>query len=117
MSILDDLPAIVGDALGDIFRDGSISVPGAQTTDGQGGYTVGDPTVSTCKLLVDDYSDFRRASAGIPASDRKIIVLASTISPAVVPTVGWTVTASGRAWQIIAVTRDPAGATYELQAR
>jgi hypothetical protein len=117
MSILDDLPALIGDALGSTFRDGSISVPGAQTSDGQGGYTTAAATVSTCKLLVEDFSDFRRASAGIPANDRKIIILASTISPAVVPVVGWTVTAESRDWQIIAVVRDPAAATYELQAR
>lgn len=115
MSILDELPAEVAEALDDVFRPVVLKVPGVSTPDGQGGFTPGEPTSHPCKALVDDYSDFRRSSAGIPATDRKIIILAASLS--VEPAVGHTITAEGRDWQIIALTRDPAVATWEVQGR
>ena len=115
MSILDELPAEVAEALDDVFRPAVLKVPGVSTPDGQGGWVAGDPASYPCKALVDDYSDFRRSSAGIPATDRKIIILAASLS--VEPSVGHTVTAEGRDWQIIALTRDPAVATWEVQGR
>lgn len=115
MSILDALPAEIASALSDVFRDGVLKVPSAQTSDGQGGFTTGSPVSHPCKALVDDFSDFRRSASGIPANDRKIIVLGATVS--VVPKVGHTITVEGRTWAVVAVSRDPAAATYELQAR
>ena len=115
MSILNDLPDVIAEALGDVFRDGVLKVPGEPTSDGQGGWIPGAPTSHPCKALVDDYSDMRRATAGIPAHDRKIIILAASLS--VAPAGGHTINAEGRDWQIVALTRDPAGATYELQGR
>lgn len=115
MSILDELPDILAEALDDVFRDGVLKVPGTRTSDGQGGWINGDPVEHSCKALVDDYSDMRRASAGIPANDRRIIILASTLGAE--PQVGHTIHAEGRDWQIVALGRDPAGATWEAQAR
>jgi len=115
MSILDGLPAEIAEALDDVFRDATLKVPSAQVSDGQGGYTSGPPTDHPCKALVDDYSDFRRLSTGIPANDRKIIILAASLSAGVAPAVGHTVSAEGRNWQIVSLSRDPAGATYEVQ--
>lgn len=117
MSILDELPDVIADALDDVFRDATLKIPGTATSDGQGGWTTGTPTERACKALVDDYSDFRRQSLGIPANDRKIIVLAASIASGAVPAVGHTINAEGRDWLIVAMTRDPAKATYELQAR
>ena len=117
MSILDGLPDLIANALGDVFRDATLKIPGTPTSDGQGGWTPGAPTSKTCKALVEDYSDFRRHSLGIPANDRKIIMLAASIQDDATPEVGQTITAEGRDWQIVAVSRDPAAATYELQAR
>lgn len=115
MSILDDLPEAIAEALDDVFRDGVLKVPGEPTSDGQGGWIPGAPTSYPCKALVDDYSDMRRATAGIPAHDRKIIILAASLS--VAPAVGHTINAEGRDWQIIALSRDPAKATWEVQGR
>ena len=117
MSILDDLPDVSAEALDDVFRDGVLKVPpsGPPVSDGQGGWIYGDPTSYPCKALVDDYSDMRRATAGIPAHDRKIIILAASLS--VAPAVGHTINAEGRDWQIVALSRDPAKATWEVQGR
>lgn len=117
MSILDGLAGEVAEAMGDLFRDAVLKVPGEPTPNGQGGFKPGSPTAHTCKALVDDFSDYRRASLGIPANDRKIIVLGASVSGGIVPKVGHTITAEGRDWQVVAVSRDPAAATYELQGR
>lgn len=118
MGILDRVPGIVNAAMGSlVFSDATLKVPGTQTADGQGGFTAGAPTERACKALVDDYSDYRRQALGIPANDRKIIVLAASIASGAVPEPGYTINAEGRDWLIIGVNRDPASATYELQAR
>lgn len=115
MSILDDLPDVIAEALDDVFRAAVLLVPGEQVSDGQGGYTSGPPTEHPCKALVDDYSDMRRSALGIPANDRKIIILAATLT--VSPAVGHTLRAEGRDWQIVSLSRDPAAATWEVQGR
>lgn len=117
MSLLDALPGVFAAAFTPLFRDGVLKVPGTQTSDGQGGFTPGTPVSKACKVLVEDYSDFRRQALGIPANDRKIIVLADSIADAAVPAPGYTITAEGRDWSVVAVARDPAAATYELRAR
>lgn len=115
MRILDDLPDAIAEALDDVFHDGVLKVPGQRLPDGQGGWSDWSTLSHACKALVDDYSDMRRVTAGIPAHDRKIIILAASLS--VAPAVGHTITAEGRDWQIIALSRDPAGATWEVQGR
>lgn len=118
MGILDRIPAIVNGALGSlVFSDATLKVLGSATSDGQGGVTTGSPTERSCKAMVDDYSDYRRQALGIPANDRKIIVLAASVASGTGPAVGDTINAEGRDWLIVSVSRDPASATYELQAR
>jgi hypothetical protein len=118
MGILERLPAIVNGALGSlVFKDAVLKVPGAATSDGQGGFTNAAPTERACKALVDDYSDARRQALGIPANDRKIIILGASIAAGAVPAVGHVVTIENRDWSVVAVMRDPAGATYEVQGR
>lgn len=115
MSILDDLPGEIAEALDDVFRDAELIVPGGRVSDGQGGWINTQAARYPCKALVDDYSDYRRLASGIPANDRKIIVLAHGLP--VEPKVGQKINAEGRDWQIIGLGRDPAAATFELQAR
>lgn len=117
MSLLDALPGVFAAALTPLFRDGVLKVPGVAISDGQGGWTPGAPVPKACKVLVEDYSDYRRQAVGIPANDRKIIVLANSIADGAVPAAGYTITAEGRDWSVVSVARDPAAATYELQAR
>lgn len=116
MSILDRVPGIMAKAMGEtVFRAGVLKVPGERVSNGQGGWIAGPPTLHPCRALVDDFSAYRRAAGDIAGNDRKIIILAATLD--VEPKVGHTINAEGRDWQIIALTRDPAGATYEVQGR
>lgn len=115
MSILDDLPDVIAEALGDLFRPAVLMVPGNKVSDGQGGWKPGPTVEYPCKALVDDYSDMRRNTAGIPANDRKIIILAASVAAS--PAVGHAIRAEGRNWQTISLSRDPAAATWEVQGR
>lgn len=115
MSILDDLPDVIAEALDDVFRDAVLLIPGSQISDGQGGFKPGPAVEYPCKALVDDYSDMRRTTAGIPGNDRKIIILAASVATS--PAVGHAIRADGRDWQIISLSRDPAAATWECQGR
>lgn len=124
MSIITGLQAEAFDDFAEDFEDGVLSIPGAQVSDGQGGYTPGPPTSHPCKALVTDYSDFRRASLGIPGTDRLILVLGGSLPAGVIPAKGHKITAPDPAkglapstFDIIAKTGDPAAALYELQAR
>lgn len=115
MSILDGLAANISDALSDVFRDGVLKVPGQRISDNQGGWKAGEPTPYPCKALVDDYSDYRKAAIGIPANDRMILILGHGLP--VEPQPGHAITAEGRDWQIVSVSRDPAGAIWEVHGR
>lgn len=116
MSILDGLPAIIGAALSDVFRDATLTRVSPGTSDGRGGFT--NTTVAdACKALVMDYTSFQRGSLGIPTNERKVMILASTLNSGMAPKPGDIVTIQGRAWSIIEVTSDPANATYECRGK
>lgn len=124
MSILDDLPDVIAEALDDVFRDGVLKVPGEPTSDGQGGWIPGAPTSYACKALVADASDFRRIALGFPAEDRLVLVLSATVEGGAVPKKGDKIFAADplhgfaiREFDVIKRHTDPAAAVYELQAR
>jgi hypothetical protein len=108
-----DLPGILNNAMGSLLIDATIT-PSTRSSDGQGGQTLSYGAPVAAKGFTDTYSDFARLS-GIPATDRKIIILAA--STTAVPKQGDRVTIDGGTFDIIAVNKDPALATYELQAR
>lgn len=106
------------------FEDGVLTVPGEATSDGQGGWIPGAPATHGCKALVTDYSDYRRISLGIPATDRQVLVLGGSLPTGVIPAKGHQITAPDpsiggamRTFDVIAKTGDPASALYKLQAR
>jgi len=127
MGLLDgEIKNIVGGALDFIMIDMVLVkvTPGAYNP-------ILDTDASTtaniaCRGFVDDYSDEARSlsarDAGgksqsiIEASDRKITVLALSLG-STVPAIRDTITAEGVTYQIINVKRDPASATYTIQAR
>lgn len=106
------------------FRLATLHVPAAGTSDGRGGFTPGAPADHPCKAIVTDYSDYRRQSLGIPATDRQIIVLAASLPAGVVPAKGHSITASDPSkagaqtkFEVIGKTGDPASALWKLQGR
>lgn len=118
-ALLSRLPGVVARALNGagVMEDGEITRPGARVADGRGGFTAGGGVDYPCKLLVADYSDALRslANGAIGIRDRRAIVIADELS--ITPTVSDLVSALGETWAVIAVKRDPASATYELQIR
>jgi hypothetical protein len=124
MSILDGVADEALEDFGDDFEDGALTVPGARVPDGQGGFKTGPATVYPCKVLLTDYSDYRRQTLGIPATDRQVLVLGASLPSGVIPAKGHRITAPDPAkgllpttFDVIAKTGDPAAALYKLQAR
>lgn len=109
---------------GEDFEGGSLTVPGPAVPDGQGGFTNGPSAIYPCLVLVTDYSDYRRQTLGIPATDRQVLVLGASLPSGIIPAQGHKITAPDpakgmamTAFDVIAKTGDPAGALYKLQAR
>jgi hypothetical protein len=80
----------------------------------------GDPTGSTVTTydiegFTSRYSDFYRASAGIPETDIKVNIFSES-SAGLVPTKDDLVKFSGVWYQLRSVAVDPAGALYVCQA-
>lgn len=116
---LQSIGAAIGPAVDFLASDGQLRVPGSPSPDGQGGWIEGAATVHPVRLIVSDYSDFLRSqdSGAFGAKDRRVIVLASSLPSGVVPAVDQELVAEGVTWRALRVVRDPAGATYEIQAR
>lgn len=114
MSILDSIQATVASAFADVFYPATLYSPHLRHSDGRGG-RIPTYTAYTAKALVDDYSVWLRSQLGIPAAERKIIILGGSVSR--VPKAGDVVTVQGGSWEIIEIKRDPAAATYECRSK
>lgn len=124
MSILDGVATDVLADFGDDFGEGVLIVPGERVSDGQGGWKTTSETAHPCKALLTDYSDYRRLTLGIPATDRQVLVLGASLPAGVIPANGHRITAPDPAkglapatFDVIAKSGDPAAALYKLQAR
>ena len=124
MSIITGVADEALEDFGDDFEDGTLTVPGGRVSDGQGGWINTDPKHHPCKVLLTDYSDYRRQALGIPATDRLALVLGASLPAGVIPAKGHKITAPDPAkglapttFDVIAKTGDPASALYKLQAR
>jgi hypothetical protein len=115
-AFLASLPGVFAGALGFMFSDATLTQIAPTASDGRGGFSEA-PTDHACKAIVETYKDFARVAAGIPATDRKVIVLGASLPSGIIPAAGNRITVEGVVRQVIAVGRDPAAATYELQAR
>lgn len=67
------------------------------------------------KGMVEDWGAYYLASQLVQAGDRKVTILATSL--ATTPSPNDTVTASGQTWTVVAVSSDPAKATWTLQVR
>ena len=124
MSIVTGLAAEALEDFGDDFESGVLTVPSQKVSDGQGGFTTGQPVTHGCKTLVTDYTDYRRQSLGIPATDRQVLVLGASLPAGLIPLKGHKITAPDpsaggalKTFEVIAKSGDPASAVYRLQAR
>lgn len=122
MSIITGLADEALADFADDFEDGAVIVPGGRVSDGQGGWIDANPVTHPCKVLLTDYSDYRRVSLGVPATDRLVLVLGASLG--IIPAKGHKVIAPDPAkglapatFDVIAKTGDPGSALYKLQAR
>lgn len=124
MSMLDGLDKEIYEAFKDDFRDGVLITTGELVPDGQGGFleATNAPRYE-CKALVVNYNDYRRP-AGIPATDRLVLVLGWSLPPGVIPSGGDQIIAPDPAkrgalttFDVIAKAGDPASALFKLQGR
>ena len=76
-------------------------------------------TVHNFKGIINTYTDNEIDNELILKEDRKVLMVALSISPAIVPVTGMRVQMEDNpgTWIIVRVTRDPASATYLCQAR
>ncbi len=79
--------------------------------------TSGTPTTTsyTCKGMVDEYTRFERQNSQIEANDRKILVLANSLS--ITPELDDTITIRSATYTILSVDIDPANAVWVIQGR
>jgi hypothetical protein len=83
-------------------------------------YDPADPPVPsstdyTCKAIVEVYSDYFRKNGLVDAKDRKVLILADSLS--VTPKANDRVTISGVTFTVMEVDTDPATAVWECKGR
>lgn len=112
------LAAKIGKAFGKaLFYDAVLTRETPGTPDPSSPWIPGTPTTATyaCKAIVDTYSDFAVANSLVDAQDRKVLILATSLS--VAPTDLDKVTIRGATYRIISVDTDPADAVWECQCK
>lgn len=112
--ILTSIRTAIGSAFATVFDAATLYRTTLRASDARGGRRLQWASY-TAKALVDDYSAFLRSTLGIPASERKLIILGTSCE--VTPQPGDIVTAQGASWELIEIKRDPAAATYECRAK
>lgn len=123
MSLLDDIATIVGEAIpgAGLTRDAVLTklTEGASAPGQTSGS--GNPTAETftAQGIVSDYNAFELQNTLIKAGDRKIKLIAKTISNGAIPEPLDRITIEGATYVIVdrGVTRDAAGAVYTCQCR
>ena len=100
------------------FGDATATWPGTATLDAGGSITsAGTPVSLACKAQFDAPTQAMRAAEGFMETDARIIVLAFA---ATLDTRARITVASGAnagTWELLSVTRDPAGIGYEARGR
>ncbi|WP_022697923.1 hypothetical protein [Euryhalocaulis caribicus] len=115
MGLLDgDLQDVFGSVFGSLMLDGTLT-KAPSVSDGKGGWTAGTPQTAAVKLMIESYSEFYRAQAGIPDTDVKIIVLQKDV--AFTPDTDSRITVRGEEYSVVQVQQDPAQASWTLQGR
>jgi hypothetical protein len=80
----------------------------------------GSTTAHSFKGIIQYYRDNEVDNELVLKEDRKILIIAKSIKPAIVPEIGMRVQMSdnpGNTFQVVRVNRDPASATYLCQGR
>lgn len=116
-----DIAGIINDAFEDQLVNGTLTEVSV-TTRASAKLTAGRTQTETVHTFTDgiisSYNDDEIDGTTIKAGDRRIMIIAGTLSSPVVPKANWKVSIEdGQNWRIVDVHRDPAEATYTLQVR
>lgn len=113
-----DVKGLVADALAGQLVPGTLveTVVGARTGD----VTAGRAQTAvnhSFEGVLDDYETDEVDGTTVQAGDRRVLVIAGSLVSPVVPQPNWNVTIEGQTYRVTRVLRDPAAATWELNAR
>ena len=120
-----DVAGLVAEHLGPRLLPAQLIKPGAPGGRDPANPTrvlpAGPPVEHGCRGFVEKFSDFSVAQGLVLASDRKVTILGGTLPRGVVPVAGAgqdRIRIEGQVWHVHRIVdRDPAAATYVLQAR
>lgn len=114
MSLLDGgLASVFASAFTPFYLDASLH-RAIVNEDGEGGGSIGFADPETVKAQLDSTTQAQQGSDGYGDSDQRILVLASGVATI---STDDEITLAGVRWAIASVTRDPAGAYYDLRGR
>jgi hypothetical protein len=116
MTVLDSLPAAISSAFKNLFYDAVMTVDMPQVSPDPADPLPPVPTDYPCKAYVEKYSAYYRANSLVEASDRKVIVLAKSLT--IEPVNGARITVNGITFTIISY--DDGGSNrsvWEIQGR
>lgn len=113
------MPKVINQAMGKLLLNGTLTkVTRGSRTPGSLAEGPGKTTTAyTFKGFFEDYSEGSVDGALVKDGDRKVMMLADSLSSPVVPDIGDSITLEGQTRSIIRIKRDPAGATYVCQVR
>lgn len=117
-----DIPGILHRTLSPRMLNGTLQEEVTNARDpnkpGAGPVKVG-PVIYKFKGMIASYDDKEIDGNLVQKEDRKVLIIAKSIKPAVVPAHGMKVAVDGTPglWRIERVKMDPATATYTCQAR
>lgn len=114
MGLLDGgLASVFASAFSGFYLDASLH-RATMTPDGKGGGTTGWAAPEAVKAQLDSTTQAMQGADGYVDSDQRILVLASGLAPI---TTDDEITVDGNRWAIESVSRDPAGAYFDLRGR
>ena len=100
------------------FGDATATWPGTATLDSGGSITsAGTPVSLACKAQFDAPTQAMRATEGFMETDARVIVLAFAASLDTRARITVASGANAGTWELLSVTRDPAGIGYECRGR
>lgn len=114
-----DIAGRIGRALGPKMLPATLIevTPGQRSAGNLSGGRNPIETPHAARGFVDDYGDDQIDGTRIKKSDRIVTLFGATIENQKVPVADWKIQIEGSTYLIVRVKRDPAGATYECQAR
>lgn len=113
-----DIAGIVADATSGQLVPGTLHQIsyGSRSGSVTGGRTQTETDISF-EGIIESYTEDEIDETTVLSNDRRVLIITNSMAQSVVPEPNWDVTIEGLRYRVIAVSRDPAEATYTLQVR